>query len=366
MAGENLTSAQKQAVEGIVAHTQRYLDARYLAITRVRPDLERVWDDLVFQGIVQLQITLSNSKPFGPVRYHVAETLVGDDERRIRDFLSPTHTNSIMAEIVEQEEKSAVKKMEGQLEIHDLRTLFKTIEPSFTTIVSLVQTFIWWDFEDSVDLARFDIKAARVKLFMDGKLTDPVRAWYKDAMQLKEQPSDEDIIIYELCQVRRSVENFSNRRNGEPGFKRIISRDAVGPDQGDQLVLTLANHLRLQAHLKGGNPLDAALTQQFGTALGTDPANVTPERALAFIERAIADTRGALRTSLNGANAGGKPYSLKPRQDGELRKKFAALVGERRLPDKNMSSDKVMKDPSTSGGPRPAADSGTRQPTGGG
>ncbi len=347
MAVDAQTPNQKRAVEKVIGWVQNYLDARHSALVRIRPEVDRVWDDLVFQGIVQLQLTLSNSKPFGPLRYHVAETLVGDDERRIRDFLSPTHTNSIMAEIVEQEEKANVKKMEGTLEIHDLRTLFKTIEPSFTSLVSLVQTFIWWDFEDAVDLARFDIKEVRVRGYLDGKLTDEARAWYKDMLQLKEQPSDDDIINYELLQMKRSLDNFAARRNGEPGYKRIIARDQVGADSANQVIQVLANHLRMQAHLRGGNPLDATLTQQFSQVLGIDASQVTVERALAFVDRAVAENRTALRGLLNSANAGGKPYSLKPRQEEEVRRRFTAIVGDRKLPERGLSSDRVPKDPST-------------------
>jgi hypothetical protein len=349
MAAENATPAQRQAVETIIGEVQKYLNARYITISRIRPEVEKVWDDLVFQGVAQLQLTLSNSKPFGPVRYHVAETLVGDDERQARDFLSPAHTNSIMAEIVEAEDKAgATKRMEGTLEIHDLRTLFKMIEPSFTTTVSLVQTFIWWDFEDAMDLSRFEIKAQRVKLYMDGKLTDPVREWYQGRMQLKEQPSDEDIITYELCQMRRSVESFCARRVGEPGYKRIICREQPASDPSDALVAVLANHLRLQAHLKAGNALDANLQGQIGVALSMESAEVTPEVALAYVDSLVEEARLALRSELNMTGRGGKPYFMKPRQEVKLREKFKGIVGDRVLPEKNVSMDKVPKDPGTS------------------
>jgi len=353
MASETATPAQRQAVDTIIGEVQKYLSARYITISRVRPEIERVWDDLVFQGVAQLQLTLSNSKPFGPVRYHVAETLVGDDDRQARDFLSPSHTNSIMAEIVEADDKAgATKRMEGTLEIHDLRTLFKMIEPSFTTTVSLVQTFIWWDFEDAVDLSRFEIKAQRTKNYMDGKLTDPVREWYQGRMQMKMQPTDEEIITYELCQMRRSVDSFCTRRVGEPGFKRIICREQPPTDPSDAIVAVLANHLRLQAHLRAGNALDANLQGQIAAVLSMEAAEVTPEVALAYVDSLVADTRTSLRSELNTSGRGGKPYFMKPRQEVILREKFKAIVGDRVLPEKNVSMDKVPKDPGTSAQPR--------------
>ena len=147
--------------------------------------------------------------------------------------------------------------------------------------------------------------------------------------------------------MKRSMDNFAGRRNGEPGYKRIIARDQVGVDTANQVIQILANHLRMQTHLRGGSPLDATLTQQFSQALGIDPAQVTTERALAFVDRAVAENRTALRGLLNSANAGGKPYSLKPRQEEEVRRRFTALVGDRKLPERGLSSDKVPKDPST-------------------
>lgn len=187
---------------------------------------------------------------------------------------------------------------------------------------------------------------------MEGKLTDPVREWYQGRMQLKVQPTDEEIIIYELCQMRRSVESFCARRVGEPGFKRIICRELPTDDPSEGIISVLANHQRLRAHLQGGNALDANLQGQFAAALSIDAAEVTAEVALAYVESLIEESRQSLRTALNMTGRGGKPYFLKPRQEIKLREKFKAIVGDRVLPEKNVSMDKVPKDPGTSAQPR--------------
>ncbi|MDX2177344.1 MAG: hypothetical protein SF028_12840 [Candidatus Sumerlaeia bacterium] len=340
--------SQVQAVEAVLTQVQRYLDARQPAVCRMNPNLERVWDDLVFQGIAQLHLTLANTKAFGPVRYHIAETFLGDDERRKSDFMSPTHQNSILYEIVEKDDAAGAKRMEGNLEIHDLRTLFKMIEPAFINTVSLIQTFIWWDFLDAVDMARVDLKAGRIRAYREGKLNDQIRAWYKDMMKTPDAVSDEDITVYELWQTRASIQAFEARRQGEPGYKRIVSRDYSGGDNPELLIRAIANQLAIIDHLKAGKPLDPALSAQLAGALKIDQSLLTPDRALSFLEKSVPEQKARLRAVLGG-NAPGRPFNLKERQAADLEKRFKDLAGETDVPEKlpHQLAQEALKDKGT-------------------
>ena len=90
-----MTPFQKNAVDAILARVQLYLDARYLQVRRINAKAEAVWDDLAWLAMSNLRTTLSLDKGWGPDRFHIGETLVGDEVKRIRDcFSDPTAFHS--------------------------------------------------------------------------------------------------------------------------------------------------------------------------------------------------------------------------------------------------------------------------------
>lgn len=333
MAEQQVTAAQRQATDLLVAQLQRYLDARYPTVSRLNPAIERSWEDLTTGEMMHIRLILNGTKAFGPVRHHVAETLIGDDEKKIRELIGLTTQNSIFPEVVEaSSDKDEKHGSQRRIEIHDMRTLYKTIEPALQNAVSLVQTFLWFDFEDAIDLTRAEVKMARIAQYAQGGLNDPVRAWYREAMKRPEPPTDEDIIVHELVLTRKSVEAFCGRRDGEDGYKRILARDPAPGESVETLAPAFAYQLNVCTRLRTGQTLDETLTAQFAQAMACEANQVTPERALAFAEKMVAETRRRLRAALNGTSPG-VPYNFKERQAQELRAKFEQARAGRTLPE---------------------------------
>lgn len=332
-----MTPSQQAAVERLTNHIRHYLDARYTSVRRMNSKLEAVWDDLAWQQLSQLYRTFAADKAFGPIRFHVAESLVGDDERRIRELLSLTNQNSIMPEILEKEEdETKSKRMEGAT-IRDMRTLYRTIDPSLQNAVMLIQSFIWIDLEDAIDLSRVETKEVRLQQFATGGITDAHRKYYMEIWKREAAPADDEIITFELVQARKSMMTFVARRENEEGYRQIIVREIVPQESPEVLVPALANHLRILGLLRNGGTIDDTLRAQFGQALHCDPKQVTSSSALAFIERTIIEEKHRLRSSLNGQSSG-KPYNLKLRQAEEVKARFEAMRAGRTLPEPSTSA----------------------------
>lgn len=334
---ETLNPAQQQAVDQIAGRISQYLEARYLAIRRMNPKLDLVWEDLTWQSMNSLRTSLSNFKAHGPLRLNVAETFVGDDEKRQHDFLNPTHQNSIFPEVIDQADKKDSQRTAGQLEIHDMRTLYQSVEASLQNVVQLIQTFIWWDIVDAIDLARFEVKAQRVQAFTTSGVGDETRAWYQQSRKLPSPPSDEEVILIELVGMRASHDNFQARRVGEPGYKMIVRRDPAPHETAEALIPALANQMAISQRLHSGGGLDDQLRAQFAPALGVEPAAVTADRAIVFIDRLVAENRERLRSALLGG-ASGKPYDMKARQAAELHQRYVQLLGGRTLPEPTVAT----------------------------
>jgi hypothetical protein len=329
MPADNLTPSQRQSVEAIAGHLERFLEKRASTLRRLNPKLENVWEILSWQQVAKLRNVLSSDKAFGPVRYNVAEILVGDDETRQRALLSMTHQNALLPEIVDAKESDG-HRTAGSVEIHDMRTLYTNIDPSLQNSVVLVQTLTWFDFEDAIDLARIDLKLERVAAFDGGGLNDALRQSYRD-LTGNRNLTDQDIPLYELRQAKRSLDGFLLRRAGEKAYQAILVREAAANDDPDQLIAAIANWRQHITHISGSGTLDEGMRQGAAKALGIAPADVTPQAAVGLLERMAADAKARLKASLSGAS-GGRIYNYKDRLASELPARFEAALRGRTLP----------------------------------
>ena len=268
MANDTLTPHEQNCVDTIMRHSQEYMDMRFAQSCRVNPRFEQIWPDLAWQQMRQLRNTIENKKGWGPTRFCIGALLAGSDYVKIHDIFNPTHQSSIQVEIVEQAEDTSKGRRAEVLEIHDFRTLYSNIDKSVATIAMVMQIFLWWDLPDATDLARFDITMDRVKQVQRGVSEELRRDYAENMKDLDHVPTDEDIMTHELRLLKRAMDCFAARRDGEFGYKVIIARKpADGMDAVDRLIGAIAREQILLRNLEQGQSLDENLKQQFSKAL---------------------------------------------------------------------------------------------------
>lgn len=323
------TANQSRSVEAILAKAQEYMDHRFRQVARVNPKIEAVWDDLSWQQLMRLRFTISQEKAFGAQRFHVAETLLTDDFSKIREFFSTKSQVSLQAEIVESKELEG-QKTTGMMEIHDMRTLCKAIDPDLEATATLIQTFMWWDLQDAVDLARADRKASTIATLEKHELTDAMKEHYQKLMGTEDKVDNEAAILYECRMFTRTVERFRLRLAEQPGYQMIVAREAGANEDSDKIIEAIASQNQFLRSIRAGGDIDNNTREQFSKALKCEPDEVTNERAAGFLEQTIQGNKERLRRlMLTGGS--GKNFALKHHQMEMLSKMLKDAVKDRDL-----------------------------------
>lgn len=324
-----ITASQKQAVESILQRVQQYLDMRYLQARRINPKVEMVWGDIAWQQMSNMRRSLEGDKAFGPERVNVAELLLSDNRKRIMDLFLTKSQNCLLGEIVEVRESDG-HRTHSSMEIHDMRTLFRALDPAVESIVALIQTFLWWDLEDAADLARFERNAAIAAHIEKNGLNEHMAQYYKEKLHSNRDVSPDDAIECELRQMQTSRDCFRARRITEKAYQIIVCHEHSKKDNPDQVIEALGSQLQIREGLQKGAPMNPQLAEQLSKALHCAPEEVTAEKALGFLENTIATNRKRLQAIMLGGS-GGTPFNYKARQLEELEQRFEAALGDRQI-----------------------------------
>ncbi len=319
MAGTE-TSLQKKASEAILQRIHQYLDVRHNQVIRINPRIEPIWKDVVWQQLTTLKTCLTGEKAYGPVRYHVAELLLSDHREKIRDLFSSKSQNCLLGEIVEEKETEG-HRTSGSMEIHDMRTHFRAIDKSLETVVTLIQTYIWWDLADAVDHARFDKKIGILRAIEANGLTDEIAAYYGQLMESGSNPSQEEVINYELRMLDYCLNKFSSRRKETRGYQIIVAREKAPNENEDKLIEAIASQSSILKQIEQGGELDEGIKKQFAQVLGVQESDVTAEKAKAFLNKSIPKNKKSLKLALTSGGSG-EPYDYKLRQAEEMQRRF--------------------------------------------
>jgi hypothetical protein len=333
-----LTDYQHRCVELIIGQIREYLGLRYAQTTRANPRFRECWADLEWQQIQQLRNVIESDKAWGPKRYLVAELLCGDEKNKVRDLFTATNQNTIQSEVVEKHEK--ITHTTGDvMEIHDFRTLYEAIDPAISTITSVMQVYIWWDLLDAAHCARFQLKLERIKEIESGNIA-PYRDYYVDLLRTPEsEPSTDDILLYEMTELKYTVDQFVRRREGEPGYQIIIARAGLSTDEGvDRLISTIARQQVLLKSIEDGAPAEDRVKQQIARALNTDSDHLTADQIIKYLKNLIGEEKGKLRAALD-VEAEGEPYNFKLAQAEAMKKKYQAVIGDRSIPSSRSSTN---------------------------
>jgi hypothetical protein len=312
-----------------------YMDARAEAAMRINPRLEGIYEDIAWQQTTQFRLVLENRKGFGPVKLMVCDILLSDDEQKIRDLFNPTNQVSILTEIV-QEKEEAGKKTAGNLEIHDMPTMYRALDPSLEKIVLLIQCWIWWDLEDAVDICRFNQGSQMVMHIDKSGVPEQLAQYYAEQFRLAaQQVSPEVIIAHELAKCQDYMDRFLARRAADEGHRIIIKREPAKDSNPDMLIRAIARQYVIQDQIREKKDLDPAARQSFGKALGLSPEEVTPERVIAATERAVTEGKARLKSTMRG-EASGRPYDYKQWQAERMQERFNQLKRDREPQKLNM------------------------------
>lgn len=223
-----MTSAVKQVdrnVEGILAHMRDYMDAREQQLVRINKKVQNVIKDVTWMHLDILRHVLQKPKAFGGEKFRVADVLSGADDLKRKALLSSSDQNSIMDEIIDRPDEATGKKAADS--IHDMRTLFRAIDPSLESLVQLIQFWVKWDLPDAADLHSFDEQIRRLKALRSIQLTDDIRGRYRQALGKPADVAitDDEIFQMEMKRLEQIASRFCARRHEDEPFQLIIRRE---------------------------------------------------------------------------------------------------------------------------------------------
>lgn len=308
--------------ELILHQIRDYLEARGQAATRINPKLAPLLEDIFWQQINQLRLILNSGRGFGPVKYLVADLLVSDDIQKVRALFSPTDQVSILTEVVQGQEEKKGQKTAGQLEVHDMPSMFKTLDPSLEKIITLIQSWIWWDLEDACDLVKFDQTLQRIQLVDHSGVPPQLAQYYADQFRVAPQQMTPDVVVaHELGRAEDLIQRFAQRRAEEEGYKNIVKREEMKDASPEALIRAIARQYSMLDAIHEGKPLDEATKSAYARALNLPPEQVTPDRVAQALTRAIEEGKSRLRAALTG-QTGGRPFNYKEAQLEQIRQRF--------------------------------------------
>jgi hypothetical protein len=313
-------------VDLIIAQIRDYMDTRSIAATRINPRIGNIYEDIAYQQLTQMRLMLAGGKAFGPVKISVADILLSDDDKKIRDLFNPTNQVSIMTEIVEQKDEDMKEKRAGILKIHDMPTMYSALDPSLEKIILLIQCWIWWDLEDSMDLVKFDTVVQLVQHLDQAGVNEQMVQYYAEQFRMSPTQMSRDVIVaHELGRAAEMVEHFQTRRESDEGYKVIIKREDTPQNSPDQLIRALAQPYRVLDMIREHKQIDDATRTGYAKALGVAPEQLTLEQVAAMAERAIIQGKERLKTALSGQGTGGRPFDYKKWQLERMRERYETI-----------------------------------------
>ncbi len=234
-----MTSVVKPAdriVDGILNHMREYLDAREQQVVRMNNDLENVIKDVAWIHLEILRNVLHKSKALGGEKYRVADVLAGADDGKRKALLSSSgDQSSIMDEIIDLTDDTLKKNADQS--IHDMRSFFRSIDPSLENLVTLIQHWMKWDLADAADQHSFDEQVRRLTALRGIQLNDDLRGRYRQALgkSTDEHVSDEEVFQMEIRRLDQIAGRFCGRRAEDEPYQLIICRDeaAAGESAGE-------------------------------------------------------------------------------------------------------------------------------------
>jgi hypothetical protein len=273
--------------------------------------------------MASIRQTLLSLKGFGPEKFVVVDILTAFEERKKTALFNPSDQNTLFSEIVSEAEAESQQTMEGTL-ITNIGGFYKAIDPSLEKTILLVQTWIWWDLPDAIDLYLLDLQAERIVALAKTERTPELLAFYRGEIN---DPTAElsmaDIVELEMNRSRKVGQGFITRREIDPGYKLIVKRDVRRDDALGAHVQDLAQRLRIIEQTRQGEAMAPMLCEHYAKLLHCPAEDVTPERVQGHETAIVAAACSRLHAMLGSQQMLGEPYDFKHRQIELVRQKVA-------------------------------------------
>ncbi|MFH0793938.1 MAG: hypothetical protein V2A74_07895 [bacterium] len=314
-------------VEQLVGIVSDYLHSRFEMATRFSPPLKSVREDAIWLQLRVLRHVLVSFRSFGPEKLHVIDIMSGEDETKRLTLFTHTNQNQIYSEIIQKKEEG--KKGLGGLDIKDIGSLLRVIEPSMERLIELIQNWIWWDLRDAVDLRNADEKLQRIQSLAKAEINEPMKDYYRSEMKMSagQEIGKPQILGFEVGRYEETVQHFMQFRQEEPTFRVILRYEThEGEDQAlNGLILKMSHRLLVLERLHKGETLDPQVLQAYSQITGLPKEELSSERLQALIRKMVADEARELRQILESEAQAGERYDYKARQASELQRKLLGL-----------------------------------------
>lgn len=320
-------SQTEKQVEGILEHLGKYLGLRFSHAKRINPRFGQIEIDLKWHELVHVRFVISQTKSFGEFRIPVSDILISFDADKKRNIFSPSDQNSIMPQLVKQDEGDHAKTSGAAVQIRDMQSLYHAIDPALQAMVELLESWVWWDLRDAAEMFHLSLQFKAIRRLLKSELNDKLVAHYRQLLKGESigALNKANILTYEFNRTESLVNDFAVRREEEEIQQQLIARESTGSQSLDSDTIQLAQHIRATKRLQDPNGMDSALRDYYAKALRCAPDKVTTEGALEFEHRYIGRAREELAQALHGGGAAGEPFNFKERELQEARNKLAAL-----------------------------------------
>jgi len=309
-----------QRVEGIIVELSNYFEVRYAQITRIKPALQSMYADLLWQQMVKVRDVMSHEKMFGPVRVRAGDILASHDESKRRAVMGPIDQASILNELIPEQEEGGERRP-GFLSIRTMVALYTTVDISLGSVIELTDIWLWWDILDAADIYNFKEQKKLIERMKSAEVTAAMQTSYHSAMGRRDDRplSREEILSYEFAYLEALWRNFMQRRFEEKSFMMVIKRDPVGgEDSVDDLIVTLSTHIKARQRLQQTNGLDDRLREYYAKTFKCEPSQIKAEQALTHENLTIMRLHDDLRLGLERGVVLGPPYDYKRAQGDEM------------------------------------------------
>lgn len=319
-----VSEKQERKIQGLLRCLSEYLTARFEQAARINPSLRRVQNDLVWLELASVRQVFATLKGFGPDRIAVVDVLLSFDDKKKDSLYTLTNQSTIYNQIVTEEEEKK-ETMEGR-GIRDLTSFYKMLEPGLERIITLVQTWIWWDLKDAVDLHLIDLQADKIRALSRAQMTPEIAEYYRIEMQ--EAPKDLSIghaLAFEFQRAKRAAAAFEHRRDTDPQHKIILKRDRINDEELDAQTEQLTRCLREVEQVRKADELQPETREEYAIVFACPPDQVSKQRVLDRVQENLAAQRAKLRAMLDSEESWGEPYDFKEKQGDMVREKMARM-----------------------------------------
>jgi hypothetical protein len=331
--GNAKQSSNDRHTELIISRLTEYLSIRFNLAERINPHLKSIKQDLLFHELANVRLCLMATKAYGPIRFGVADILMGDDDKKRRSLLSPTDQSSIQVELVSHCQDERVESTRGQIRIHDLKTFYAALNPELSDMIDLLETWIWWDLPESAELARFEQKLGVIARVRQGGLPPEMRKRYATIIlstgeeeTVMTTVSDEDILRYELTQLVHIRDQWKHRRGNELGYMCVLKRDKLPSPDEEELIHAIAERVREYDAIETAETITDEIQHRYAPDLKTAPQKITKEVILTFIKSRLMAVEREMVEADDPNQRLGQPYNFKNRQGEQMDKVLADVA----------------------------------------